>query len=750
MTVMAVLTNVFLVSFFASFVAGVYFLWVGFKRTPCRWLSVLYLLLATAALAHYFFSTATSIQQAGIAIRLSWSTFLLFPAAYLFFATFASNSAFSVKGYIMTGIPAAITLLIHAFNLNGHFSIATTGDAFTFRIAPMFLWVYSAVAAGYFILVAIFVLRWRNGQSLNREKSMANIFLLAIILSLFYIVFDTIAFDQPRAGILSNTLFLACGILTAVSTFGLIYFEKTEVPVVSEQLLLLSLTSDFVFFLDNDGNINKHNLSPAGNLGYPPDDIILKPMVDLIWHTEKAHFNSLMASKKPWECPFNCTTASNEKMPVFFRCSDLSDKYGDPAGCILTGQNQFTVKRLKQETALNRELQYELLKSKEKANESDKLKAAFLSIITHELRTPLNGILGFTELLKTDFEGSEHFEIIEHLDKSGKRLLGTINSIIDLSLIETNKSEINKQPVDLKDLVSEKTQPYIAYAQSKRLDFKIDFRDENLMARTDERMLGHVISNLLDNAVKYTEAGGITVSLQAVENKHRTKALIKVSDTGIGIDKKDFTKIFEKFRQGSEGYNRTYEGMGIGLSICKTIIEMLDGEIWVESESGKGSVFYLQIPAYFSDSRQAEDTEPEKDNTEAKTQQARPCALIVEENFSNRTFLKYLLLEAFEVDDAINGIRALEMAQKNQYDLIFFSLNPDTEAIETEAMKKIKKLPGYEKVPMAAVTTNLQKNEADDLFYRGFTHYIAKPYTRASVLETAGKMLKSAGSKNAG
>jgi len=175
---------------------------------------------------------------------------------------------------------------------------------------------------------------------------------------------------------------------------------------------------------------------------------------------------------------------------------------------------------------------------------------------------------------------------------------------------------------------------------------------------------------------------------------------------------------------------------------------MLDGEIWVESEPGKGSVFYLQIPAYLSDSNQPEGNKPEEHNTkEIRKQQGRPCALIVEENHSNRTFLKYLLLEAFEVDDAINGIRAFEMAQKNQYDLIFFSLNPDKEAIETEAMKKIKKLPGFETVPIAAVTTNLQKNEAADLLYRGFTHYISKPYTRASVLETANKMIASASNK---
>jgi signal transduction histidine kinase/CheY-like chemotaxis protein len=733
--------NISLIAFFAFLAAGLYLLWIGYDEIHIRRFSLLFFLAGIIALASYYHNAAQSIVQAHVSVKTGIAAIIAYPAGILFFLLKPANFKITTKSLIITLTPLIILLMAVIFNFSNHIQIIETGEKFIVKFDGVFKWIYGITAIAYFGLIIAMILKWRKTASLNRQKLRANFFMFSIILSALIFSFDFFVLKNQIFGLPHQSILFALTFLLATMALGVFYFQSKAIPAATEHILLMSLSNDLIFYTDLSGKILKYNHQVMQTFGNPSDDTPEPNIIDLIWDTEIESFRMLLNGREGWEDEFNCTNIKNEKFPVKFRASTIYDKYSDPAGFIIVGKDKRPELKIKHEAAQNRELQYELLKAKEKATESDKLKSAFLSIITHELRTPLNGILGFTELLKAELEGSEYFEIVDHIDKSGKRLLGTINSIIDLSLIETNKNEINKQPVNLKTLLRQKSKTYIAYAQSKNLYFELTAQTEGLMSRTDERMVGHILTNLMDNAVKYTEKGGIKVSLEAIERNNRVKALFKVADTGIGIKKNDFSKIFDRFRQGSEGYNRTYEGMGIGLSICKTFVEMLDGEIWVDSTPDQGSVFYLQLPAYFLKNNTDNVVFDENEIIDIDQTKDRPCALIVEDNHSNRAFMKYLLLEKYEVDDTINGIGALDLAQKNQYDLIFISLDPEKEIIEVEAMKKIKRLPGYEKVPIAAVTTNLQKNEQLDLFYQGFTHYLPKPYTRETLLAVAQKMI---------
>jgi len=733
--------NIFLIAFFAFLLTGIFLLSNGFKQYDFLRLTALFFLIGAASLAYYFFSVANTLQNACVWLRVGTIAIFLFLAAYSYFILILTKIKLRKKYLIFGGLPMLVLLIFISLNVFNHIGVEDNEQGLKTISRFVLAAIYAGVVLFYFAANAVLLFFWRKRAALKRHRFMANIILISLFLTVlfltveFLIVKNRIFGNQPLVNVFSGT------ILLAPLFYCLRFLNKGEVLAETEQLILFSLSTDLVFVIDTTGIVTKLNYSVVKNLGLSTEEIILKPFANLIRESEKERFYKLLSNKQAWEQEFTCLNVTNEKIPLNIRCNPVLDKYGDLAEFILVGCDKRLDVKIKQETGLNRELQYELLKAKEKASESDKLKSAFLSVVTHELRTPLNGILGFTELLRTELVGSEQFEIVDYIDKSGKRLLGTINSIIDLSLIETNKNEINKQPVNLKTLIQQKSNPYIPYAQSKNLFLDIQILNDKLMARTDERMLGHILSNLLDNAVKYTETGGITISLEVVKSNNRVKALIKVADTGIGIDKKDFSRIFEKFRQGSEGYNRAYEGMGIGLSICKTFVDLLDGELWLESETGKGSVFYLQLPAYLWNEATENAAVVEEDFTNLQGPGFRPCALIVEDNHSNRAFMKYLLLEYYEVDDTVSGVSALGLAQKNQYDMIFISLNPETQNIEIEAMKNIKALPGYQNVPVAAITTNIKKSEQEDLLLQGFSHHVSKPYTREILLAVAAEML---------
>ncbi|MGC9353407.1 MAG: sensor histidine kinase [Mariniphaga sp.] len=236
-----------------------------------------------------------------------------------------------------------------------------------------------------------------------------------------------------------------------------------------------------------------------------------------------------------------------------------------------------------------------LRQSIEKAEESDRLKSVFLANMSHEIRTPMNGILGFVDLLENSEVSSEnHKQHLELLRKSSERLLDTINDIIEISKIQSKEASLNVSDVDLNETVNFLHVFFQPAAQKKHLSFRLNNlpADKKIILRTDKNKLESILLNLIKNAIKFTHEGSIELGVQQDKNSIR----FYVKDTGIGIPAERLNVIFERFTQADLTITKPYEGSGLGLSISKAYADLLGGEIFVESEEGKGSTFSFTLP----------------------------------------------------------------------------------------------------------------------------------------------------------
>ncbi|EKD26132.1 MAG: hypothetical protein ACD_79C01351G0001 [uncultured bacterium] len=246
-----------------------------------------------------------------------------------------------------------------------------------------------------------------------------------------------------------------------------------------------------------------------------------------------------------------------------------------------------------------KQAEQELIKAKEKAEESDRLKTAFLANMSHEIRTPLNGILGFTEILKqpnlTEEELNECLGVIE---KGGKRMLNIINDLIDISKIEAGLIEVKLSKSNVNEQIENIYNSFKSEAEQKgiKIFLKNSLLAKDATIKEDREKVYAILTNLVNNAIKFTSEGYIEIGC---EKKGKYLEFF-VKDTGTGIPQEQKEFIFERFRQGRESLARSYEGSGLGLAISKAYVDMLGGKIWVVSELEKGSVFYFTIPYNFA------------------------------------------------------------------------------------------------------------------------------------------------------
>jgi len=236
----------------------------------------------------------------------------------------------------------------------------------------------------------------------------------------------------------------------------------------------------------------------------------------------------------------------------------------------------------------------ELTIAKEKAEESDQLKTVFLQNVSHEIRTPLNGILGFIDILKDSHVKDSGKRYLSIISLNGERLLNTINDILEISSIETKQKKLHFTSVNLNDLLKYHADIYSEQAKNKRIELKYqnNLNDTESLIRTDENILRSILSHLLNNAIKFTEKGEIKLTCK-IEHQN---AIVSIKDTGIGIPDNRTHAIFDRFVSADLNLSRNNEGLGLGLSIAKANVKMLNGSIWVESEYNQGSTFYFSIP----------------------------------------------------------------------------------------------------------------------------------------------------------
>ncbi|HET6557195.1 MAG TPA: ATP-binding protein, partial [Prolixibacteraceae bacterium] len=241
------------------------------------------------------------------------------------------------------------------------------------------------------------------------------------------------------------------------------------------------------------------------------------------------------------------------------------------------------------------QIEADLIAAKEKAEESDRLKSSFLANMSHEIRTPLNSIIGFSELMSdTDFDHDQQHQFAQIIHASGNNLLSIITDIMDISKIEAGLVEVRKNELSVSYLIKSIHRQYSFQAKEKGIELMLDpcIPSEEIILRTDETKLRQIIVNLVGNSIKFTEKGFVELGMRKTQDALQ----IHVKDTGIGISPEHRDKIFERFRQVESCYSRRYGGNGLGLSISKSLVELMGGKLWMESEEGKGSTFYFTLP----------------------------------------------------------------------------------------------------------------------------------------------------------
>ncbi len=378
----------------------------------------------------------------------------------------------------------------------------------------------------------------------------------------------------------------------------------------------------------------------------------------------------------------------------------------------------------------------QLILAKEKAEESDRLKSSILSNISHELRTPLNGILGFSELLKDELKESEYFPMIDNIYISGKRLMTTLNSIITLSQLQAGKVTMVFKQINLTSLIEGICKLYEETLGEKNLSLKTELPAE-IIVRSDIQLFKQLIKEIIDNAVKFTSQGGITIRSNLVTQDAMSWQTIEIEDTGVGIEQEFYEMIFQEFRQASEGYARKFQGSGLGLTISKRICELMNGKITVVSAPGKGSTFTIWLPAHKPENQISQQPEKRdlasKSSPRSKTREV-PLVLLVEDNMINRNLIELFLKPTFRMDHAFEGKTAVKMAMETKYDAVLMDINLGSGMDGIEATKKIKAIPEYMETPIIAVTGYTMIGDREKLIAEGCTHYIAKPFEKSAFL----------------
>lgn len=392
---------------------------------------------------------------------------------------------------------------------------------------------------------------------------------------------------------------------------------------------------------------------------------------------------------------------------------------------------------VKQDITERKRNERELREAKVKAEEMNKLKTSFLANMSHELRTPLVGILGFAELLRDNIADTEMSQMASRIYSSGKRLLETLNSLLDLSRIEANKMELKSDFINVCRVVRENIMQFEALAKSKNLYLRAEIHDKELISFLDDRILHQILNNLVNNALKFTKAGGVTIFVEKESLDDKNYVSIKVKDTGIGIPEESLPKIFEEFRQVSEGLDRKFDGTGLGLTLTKKFVELLGGTISVESKLNEGSVFIVRFPLEekkADDKSEHYESEMNIESSEILQFKEALNILLVENDEASIEVTKLFLKDKFNVDISLNGEHALNLASLKKYDLILMDINLGKGISGIEVTQRIKQMSGYEKVPIIAMTAYAMVGDREEFFKAGCSHYLSKPFRKEQLL----------------
>ncbi|MFK7848566.1 MAG: ATP-binding protein [Rhodothermales bacterium] len=598
---------------------------------------------------------------------------------------------------------------------------------------------FSYVVGGVPYVAVVLTTLWMPGRSYTIVFAILSSFLT---LSVLFFEAETIAAApwlslsfQPESlnvglgsPVVNRTLAVFAIWITAILTIQ----RKSSEEKSGHLSAIVESSDDAIIGKSLDGMITSWNGGATRIYQYDAKEAI-NHHISFLWpkgstgEAEKEILRGIHAGRKlePFETLRRRKDGSLVNVSITF--SPTKDEAGVMVGLAEIGRNITDRKKFEQA----------LIEAKENAERMSRLKSSFLTNMSHEIRTPLSGILGFASILAQD-ANPEQYELAQLIEKSGRRLLDTINSVLDLSMLESDSFSLNPKPVDMATEVREKIALLQPLAERSKLYLKAVVPDKMCVTKIDTACLDRILNNLIGNALKFTNEGGVTVNVDA-DAKNVT---VQVIDTGIGISKEFRSRLFHEFEQESSGMARLYEGSGLGLSITKRLVDLMDGEIQVQSAQGKGSQFIVRFPV--SHEKVPEPSRPKRRRAPNRTprRHAKAQILVVDDDPKMRTLLRLLLESHCRLDMAESEDRALVLAKNHKYDMIFQDVNLGRGRTGIDVLREFRKLPHYEHVPVVALTAYALPKDREKLLDAGFDEYLSKPISEEELRNVISMVLK--------
>jgi len=447
--------------------------------------------------------------------------------------------------------------------------------------------------------------------------------------------------------------------------------------------------------------------------------------------------------------PLSLFNDNKEKIIQHINVIPVTDEQGK--GCIIqvtdVSASVEREKALEKQVKERKSVEKELRDTLHELERASKVKSDFLASMSHEIRTPMNGIIGMTRLLKKTDTSNKQDEYIRIIDDSANSLLTVINDILDFSKIEAGKLAIEENIFEITDIIEDTVNLLQPSLENKEVKIKTIY-DSNLSYSYlgDSERIKQILINLISNAIKFTDKGTISISVQKnnIDNLHQSLK-ISVSDTGIGIDEKILPSLFNVFTQADSSTTRKYGGTGLGLAISKKLVELMNGTIGVESSPGKGSTFWFTIVLGMSSSEKVSAKTKSNDLfSKLHAKRFSGSILLVEDVLVNQMIATSILTElGFDIVIAQNGQEAIDAFSRQSFLLIFMDCQmPVMDGYE--ATKRIRKLEsGKQHTPIIALTALAMKGDSQKCFDSGMDDYLTKPYELDDIISCVNKWTKT-------